>query len=183
MTMANETICVADETRRRFAVIGLAGGKPARLDATPSFAAAIDRELARLAETGLRARVESIGGDRIGVDFRPVKSGDPRYPEAVAEFFRGLGYSARLLGERQARVWLALQTLPVDEKLRADWLPVLGGVPDDEAEELLAALREAAGELAGAVKKASARSAAVNAKAAEYKKEIEDQFRQALGEK
>ncbi len=181
--MANEVICVADEVRQRFAVIGTPGGKLTRLDSTPAFAEAMEREIARLSASGLRARVETVSGSSIEVDFRPVSVEDPRYPEAAAEFFRGLGYTARLLGEPQARVWLALRTLPLDEGLRQAWLPVLGAIPDDEAQEMLVELDAARSELEAARQAALARGTAIGAKAAGYKKEIEDKFREALDKK
>lgn len=181
--MAYDVICIADEARQRFAIIGTPGGKLTRLDSTPVFAEAVDREIARLSSAGIRARVETVGDGRIEVDFRPVSVGDPRYSEAAAEFFRGLGYTARLLGEPQARVWLALRTLPVDEGLRKAWLPVLGAIPDDEAREMLVELDVARTELETARQAAQARGAAINAKAAGYKKEIEDKFREVLEKK
>ncbi len=180
--MSDQIICIADEARRRYALAGLTEGRLRRLGGTPAFAAAVERELAELTKTAPRVRVESVGAE-IAVDFRPVKTDDPRYLEAAADFFRGLGYSVRLLTEPQARIWLALNYLPIDEGLRRAWLPVLGAIPDDEAREMLTELDAAGKELADAARQAAKSGAGIKGRAAEFKKEIEDKFREALENK
>lgn len=140
-------LCVSDAAGRRAAQVALISGAPVCTGATEGFLGSVEGALADLLRRGAAVREERIAGGRIGVTFVPVGPDDPLYLEAVADEFRGLGYSARVLDPLRAKAWRLLLAAPMDEDIRSALLAGLGGMTYEESGNLLDELEAAEREL------------------------------------
>lgn len=133
-------LCIADPNGRVACFLKAGVEGLVYVSGTPEAERKIGAVLIDLVSRGVHARAESLTSSRIGVDFVPIGSDDPRYLDRCAAEFRARGWSACVYPRRLAAVWRKLQVLPVDPGERASVAEGLDRVTPQALEELERAL-------------------------------------------
>lgn len=117
-------------------------------------------------------RFETFAPGEIGVGRRPVKPGDQLYAQGLVEAFEKMNLEAVTLDPKRAAAWWLVQTLPLERDESDAICKNLVALTEEKLNGLLAALNQAAAELAEIDKKESALKSEIAAKRRKLLEEI-----------